>query len=136
MCLNVKNKWHKDGKPLIAEEDFVVFKVLYHSVFVDVILTPVRQCPIIFTNGKAILKAKLHMFTGYNYAFKKCITVCTRGIHAFLNSKSQRMILWGHNSRKLHAHKAIIPKGTKYYIGEEGDIVAEKMIILEKTYNA
>ena len=63
------------------------------------------------------------------------------GIHAFVDVPDSSFFKeWFHSTRhlttfegsELVVFKATIPKGTKYYVGLHGDIVAEKMIIHKK----
>lgn len=116
MCLIVKNKWHKNGKPLIAKEDIVVFKLL--SKFKNQVFTPFRFHPVNFRNGECQMKSTLRREKSkYGY-------ICKHGIHAFLD-KPYKMILTSRN----FVVKAIIPKGAYYFIGNKYDIVANKMII-------
>ena len=63
------------------------------------------------------------------------------GIHAFVDVPSDKFFAeWfklseGYQSlegAELVVFKATIPKGTEYYVGKDGDIVAEKMIVHKK----
>lgn len=137
MCLVVKNKWHKEGKPLIAEEDFVVFKVLHHNDY-GMIVTPFRFCEINFVKGKRVMTSKIKITqtrswtSGYHYHIR---WACSQGLHALLKLPSYHelhLFSIGIGNNML-VHKAIIPKGAKYFIGTDGDIVSDKMIIYEKT---
>ena len=65
----------------------------------------------------------------------------TGGIHAFVDVPCAEFFKDWFNATKnlmtfegseLVVFKATIPKGTRYYVGLEGDIVAEKMIIHKK----
>lgn len=128
MCLVVKSKWHKDGKPFIAGEDFPVFKVLHKAKRRTE--TPFQECPVVFTNGKAIIESKLCIV---KLSGLKDPYFCHIGIHAYLNCPSAKILESQFpKGLNLFVYKAIIPKGTQYLIGINGDIVSTKMIIFDK----
>lgn len=134
MCLVVKNKWHKDGKPLIAEEDLPVFKVLHKDIRRG-LETPIRGYPIVFTDVKATMESELSVIK--SIGFKKSIGfrnlyLCYKGIHAYINRLSSGELKWKFPIGNVFVYKAIIPKGTEYLIGDDGDIVSTKMIIFDK----
>ena len=128
MCLIVKKKWHKDGKPLIAKEDIPVFKVL-HKNGRRGLETPVRGYPIVFIDGKATMESELFAVKAIG---SKNLYLCYRGIHAYLNRLTSRALRWDYPRRNTFIYKAIIPKGAEYLIGVTGDIVSTKMIIFDK----
>ena len=131
MCLIVKKRWHKDGKPLIAEENIPVFKVLRKDTRRG-LETPFFEYPIVFKDGKAILESELVGFEPrrYNDSY-----TCYKGIHACLDRLSSIALKRRCPGGNGLVYKAIIPKGTQYLIGINGDIVSTKMIIFNKTYN-
>ena len=137
MCLIISEKYHPDYKPLIAEEDIEVVKYLalpgdvsyfYGDGMIGTVHCPLRtpfmSIPIVFgDNEECVLEsstfeAKMDEDDGW------CMEV---GIHAY--TSSQGTCLSG-----LTPFQAYIPKGTKYYFGTNGDIVAEKMIIKNTKY--
>ena len=128
MCLIVKNKWHKDGKPLIAEKNLPVFKVLHKDIRRG-LETPVFEYPIVFTDGKATMESELFVVKSI---CEKNLYLCYNGIHAYLNRLSSRELRWKFTRRNTSVYKAIIPKGAEYLIGNNGDIVSTKMIIFDK----
>ena len=56
------------------------------------------------------------------------------GIHSFTSTFAIKEFLAGINSHNFIYVKAIIPKGTKYIIGRENDIVSERLILEDKYY--
>ena len=131
MCLYVHRAYHRSFHPVpaIAREDKHVYKVLLTNG--SKYITPYRQTQVIFTDDIGILSATL---------INILITV-TCGIHAFRNyERAMRSGAFLPDPRyKLIICNAVIPKGTKYFIGTNDDIVAEKLIIFKteeafKTY--
>lgn len=148
MCLEISTKYHSNPKkPLIAEEDIEVVKFLkkprtvsYSSVDYmtgkvitkwqeEVLCTPFMGVPIEFDeNGECVLKSgKIRP------KFESCIEayIVEEGIHAY-----RKQLAWDSSEvPSLFApFRAYIPKGTKYYMGESDDIVAEKMVIKNEIY--
>ena len=130
MCLVIEKLYHCgiDTKPLVAKENIIVFKLLNHYVgaLPSVFSTPYRAYQIDFGIRGSVgrfeyphTELKLSSFGTGNV---------TEGIHAFVRPYSDE-------DGKLHIFHAIIPKGAKYYIGDSGDIVADKMIIFQDIQN-
>jgi hypothetical protein len=121
MCLVIDITRHKKlfgfYLPKIAKEDIPVYKELYHyrSGRID---TPFQYYPVIFHEKKAVLKS---IFTQHNGGIYK-------GIHAYRGN-----VIW--NMKDYETHKAVIPKGSLYYIGICNDIVSTKLIIFENDKN-
>jgi hypothetical protein len=157
MCLYVNAKYHTPEEyagyvPKVADRDILVYKVLqtdgafYYTPYVD--------CPVYFDNGRAelvprrsvygsdgtlkldaepaSLSARLD-FAGY--------PVVDYGVHAFtakfaarndINSLKKMeeiaKVCWGPDSHYILC-KAIIPKGSKYFVGEDSDIVTDRLVI-------
>ena len=139
MCLIVDTKIHKrkflfSRKPkyLIAKEDIKCYKVLLsHNEFIKVYTTPYRCYPVNFVDGRAELKAKIKSPKSIE------TTICTayginEGIHScccYTKALCYKKIL-----KPVKIFDAIIPKGTKYYIGVGDEFVSERLIIREKNY--
>lgn len=137
MCLIISEKYHPDYKPLVAEEDIEVVKYLAlpdDVSYLDMndmirtvhhpLCTPFMSIPIVFDDNEecvlesSTFEAKMDEDDGW------CMEV---GIHAYTSPQGTRL-------SGLTPFQAYIPKGTKYYFGTNGDIVAEKMIIKNTTY--
>ena len=116
MCLVIDPTKHKKlfgfYLPKIAWKDIPVYKELHHSCS-GWIKTPWRNYPVTFHENKAVLKST---FTQYYDEIHE-------GIHAYRKEIS--------TLRNCKIHKAIIPKGSLYYIGIRNDIVSTKLIIFE-----
>jgi hypothetical protein len=148
MCLEISTKYHGNPKkPLIAEEDIEVVKYLkkpcivaYSSVDFatgksikkwreEVLCTPFMNEPIEFDeNGECILKSGTII-----PVFESCINayIVEVGIHAYRKEMDSLSLQF---TPPCTPFRAYIPKGTKYYIGENDDIVAEKMVIKNEIY--
>lgn len=116
MCLIIDSTKHKKlfgfYLPKIAWKDIPVYKELHHSGSGQ-ISTTFRNYSVIFHKNKAVLKS---IFTRHG-------AVIYKGIHAY---RKKVIPLWDDQ-----IHKAIIPKGSLYYIGLYGEIVSTKLIIFE-----
>lgn len=131
MCLEVLKYRHKGWAPLVAEKDIEVAKNLVHRTIPSIrydegYYTPYQMYPVNFNKkGVAVLKTEhmnLYFHTYGDEAFVK------QGIHAYRRVTRDLSC--------LNLYRAVIPKGTKYYLGYGNDIVAEKMIIYQdKNYD-
>lgn len=127
MCLTI-SKIHKNNnnKPFIAEKDIIVFKALDHYDLNNrkkVFCTPYQYYPIDFIDGKCVMKSDLYMKSESNCYFVSI------GIHSFRDEESAKVTCAGFPETKMTKHWAIIPKGSKYYIGDNNDIVSDNLII-------
>ena len=125
MCL-IKSIIHKKdySKPFIAEKDIIVYKALDHcDCFGNKrICTPYRYYPIVFVNGKCIISSVLPRSGSLYVDF---------GVHAFVNEEKIKRTCHFFPETKMTKHWAIIPKGSKYYIGQEEDIVTNELIVFK-----
>lgn len=130
MCLSINKQFHPNYEPMTAKENLVVYKVLDMKR-----TTPFMRFPVKFIFKKARLKAKFEISFIYNPFNATTFRVVYQGIHAYLTlQRCEDLIrINAHISDNYTIHKAIIPKGTNYFIGIYDDIVAEKMIIYKKT---
>ena len=119
MCLYV------NSKVLIAKENLKCFKVL-QKVNMDSYCTPFMLMPIIFRRGiaKVSIVGELRLFQ----SLLRLGHEIHRGIHAYCTKRYVDKMWWPSlNSHELK--NAIIPKGAQFCIGQDGDVVATKMII-------
>lgn len=125
MCL-VKSIIHKKdySKRFIAEKDIIVYKALDHcDTFGNkCICTPYMYYPIVFVNGKCIISSVL------TTSDSPYVSV---GVHAFRTEERIKRTCDFFPETKMTKHWAIIPKGSKYYIGQEEDIVTNKLIVFK-----
>ena len=137
MCLHVLKIHEGHGnQPFVAKEDLKVWKVLNHFnywafddntgevVQSSGIKTPYRGVIVNFTaEHKCVISA--------NYLPKGFMYVDTRGdvnagVHGFYVEPAPTNSYHG-----IEVHPAIIPKGTQFFLGDNNEVVAEKMIVYE-----
>ena len=126
MCLKKslihKNNWNN---PFIAKNNIVIYKALDTKKLDNTkdICTPFMYFPIIFDNGKCIMKESSMDING-EFAHK--------GIHAYTSEEkceiTCRFFYHGTGTKKFWA---VIPKGSKYFIGKDEDIVSDNLIIFK-----
>lgn len=130
MCL-VKSSIFKRNysKPLVADEDIVVYKALDHrNIFTGekVIRTPYQFYPISFKDGKCVMDGYLecNRFKSVSYGF-----------HSYVDEEKADMSCKCFPETEMTKHWAIIPKGGRYFLGNDGDVVSDKLIIFETKEN-
>lgn len=132
MYLVVLSFWHgKNPEPKIAKRNIHVWKGLI-KLNNKPYTTPFRNTTILFLKGVAIQTAVLRREicrheTGFYY-------IVNEGIHAALTKRKIRSIFDKIVPSEYQSfHHAIIPKGSKYYIGKivEQDIVSNQLLVFE-----
>ena len=124
MCLIINSRYHEEklisGRPLAlkAKNDILVYKVLKRGRSNNTFQTPCRNKHVTF-NKKGIAKLSAMFFK-----FEDNWTI-SKGIHAITKRGAIRCDL----TNSLLEFCAIIPKGTKFFIGWCNDIVAKKLYI-------
>jgi len=125
MCLRISNiHKEKNNKPFIAKKDIIVFKALDHYDLFNgkkTICTPYQFYPIDFIDGKCVMKSDL-----YTESDSRFVNI---GVHSFTKEEKAEKTCAGFPETKMTKHWAIIPKGSKYYIGVDNDIVSNNLII-------
>jgi hypothetical protein len=128
MCLIKNKKHHPFNHPLIAKEDIICYKVLspsskpYHfstPIIGDEINTIIHmelQIPY-----KAKKPSSISFFIGHVLGVSN--TVTEGFIHTF-------SVCYPHSAYALF--KCVIPKGTKYFVGKDGDYASEQIIFVEQ----
>lgn len=126
MCLYKDKKFHPHNRPLVAKEDIVCYKKL-HQVGKDTYITPCTdtQVPIECIRDKVPFKArilfKFKFIWNHIFGFGNCVK--DGFIHSFQSNYAySRYIIF----------KCIIPKGTKYFVGDEVDYASEQIIFVEQ----
>jgi hypothetical protein len=134
MCLVKDKRYHVFNRPLIAEEDIVCYKQLYVN-YKGEIVTPYTNIPIptkcIQKNKKKRIPFKADILNKWNFIWRHVFgfsNVVTDGfIHTFASAPPYYSLGWGDR-----VFQCIIPKGTKYFIGEDGEYASEQIIIGER----
>ena len=126
MCLTINMTIHKKENkkyvPFVAETDLRVYKCLDYEN--GEYCTPFQYLPIVFENNMKHLHANIIL-----ESFNKIHV----GIHSFhdiwyvISTTNQF-----HKSSGTKKHWAVIPKGSKFYIGIAGDVVSEDLIIFKR----
>ena len=131
MCLIIDKTIHT-GKfgcmPKIAKNDILVYKCLDISTFSGrKIITPYKHYPITFDENGIFTYPKVRLQKIAN-------TEITKGIHAYYNKVVADKEPW---IGVIEIFYAIIPKGSRYFIGVAGDIVSNNMRIFKtnEVYN-
>lgn len=124
MCLTINPKehrfWFNHYVPKVAKEDILVYKRLLLRE--EGYITACRAYPVTFTDGIAVLEATI-IVEKWMY---RCVTkwhkdrIIGLGIHSYRTPPFC-----------LRVNFAIIPKGTTFYVGDNNDIVSEKLIIFQ-----
>ena len=125
MCLFKSIIHNKDySKPFIAEKDIIVYKALQHVNCFELkcFYTPFILYPIVFVDGKCIISSVLKTNSSHYVG---------EGVHAFVNEKMIKVTSEFLPLIKIVKHWAIIPKGSKYYIGANEDIVSNELIVFK-----
>ncbi len=125
MCLTLKQRFktlkeakEASKKPLIAKKDIIVYKSLYRNRTGG--YTPFRQFQMAegehyYQTGKPFGFKLGHVSYGYYVSIHS-------GLHACINRQRAARID-GNLTVKM-----IVPKGSKYFLGEHSDIVADNLI--------
>ena len=117
----------RKSKPYIATKDIEAYKWLWKTWIPFVLRSPIQAGTLwilrrLKTSGLGVAELK------YSQRFE-----ITQGLHAY-RSLSYRCKQFNYeNIRRLRLYRVIIPKGSKYYVDEDGEtIVANRMWIKEK----
>ena len=139
MCLIIYFNKHKVDEnnqymPKIAKTDILVYKMLYKYSNYDY-ETPFQGTGIRFWDGIFIYPQ-----TDIKIRWREYDTI-DAGIHTYSNKKFAKSVTDSENSfygtYRYELFKAIIPKGSEYFIGISNDIVSNNLIVFEteKAYN-
>ena len=122
--------------PRITQEDIECFKILREKD--GQWITPFRDYPVKFNveliaEGDDYEETFIDIF-GFYKVDKGYFHSCTSG-ESTRKYAEEIKVAYTRRGRKcplLTGFKAIIPKGSKYYIGSRGDICSDKLIILKE----
>lgn len=137
MCLIVKTTFHKKGKPIVAEHSILVYKMLerytgkeynnrYHTPFQGKTINFCDEGDNMYFYKTTSLQKDLS-----EYSNKYIIT---KGIHSFFDKETTIDEVNAYDERviRMSMHYAVIPKGSKFYIGEDGDIVSTNLVVFKR----
>lgn len=126
MCLWANSNFNKRRKPSIARKDITCYKTLDYGL--GGYCTPYRCMP--FKEGLNIADGPQdykYSACGIRGNYKKIIKVEGGYIHAYTtleNACNKRY----YNARMLFVAECVIPKGTEYWRGFNGEICATQMV--------
>ena len=119
MCLRLSNQF-RDDKPLVAKKDILVYKLLDYSKEIRGYSTPFQCKRVYFENGSTIMTSPLLL---------NCREV-SLGIHAYFTISAAKYVAGMFDVTDVYF--AIIPKGSKFYLGKhDKDIVSDNMIVFK-----
>lgn len=125
MCLRVK----KNTRKTVAKEDIYVLKVAKY-VFDNLSCISYYRKTQQFYNIELKSNLKVH---SYHSSFLKCnIRSVEDGLHALININESE---FRHKSFSIYEGVGIIlckiPIGSTYYLGTKGDIVSDRLLLIE-----
>lgn len=123
MCLTINDTFHKKGKSLKAEQNILVYKVLERG-FDEKYYTPYQGMPINFNPNDGMFFYKNTRLLRGDIAGS-----IANGIHSFFNDAKADAL--ANKFYKESMHYAIIPKGSRFFIGENGDIVSTNLVVFK-----
>lgn len=137
MCLTIKTTFHKEGKPIVAERSILVYKMLerymgkgynnkYHTPFVGKTINFCDEGDNMYFYKTTRLQKDLSAYDSNKYISK--------GIHSFFDKKTAIDEADAYDERvyRMSIHYAVIPKGSKFYIGDDGDIVSTNLVVFKR----
>ena len=153
--------FHKGNEPLVADVDVLVYKVLLHNDDLAMrfhaaqsmsalpkwyrpqpeYCTPIMGEAVIFDdNYEAELRARI---SGYEdrisvfYKDDKAFFVgnynIEEGIHSYFLKTAANELL-SQDDTILRLYVAVIPANTRFFIGQNGDVVSDRLIIYQTQY--
>lgn len=138
MCLVVLERCHPTLQPLIAEEDITCYKVL-EEMDDGSLRTPYRE--VIISNNvlssecfqNVPTKIQDEDFAIYKNDFHTSNFRIEKGIHSFKTLETAKEEIFILNTCLQGAEfyivkEAIIPKGVKYWVGQNNEYCSEKII--------
>ena len=135
MCLSVNLNFHKvkNDKPiaLVAKQSILVYKML--EVKNNHYRTPYMNKAVNFDDEYGMFFYKTTRFSiNRTYFYKKYHYDVSRGIHSFFDfDKAKHTNYFLQSLGVSNIHYAIIPKGSKFYIGTDGDIASSNLVVFE-----
>lgn len=138
MCLSLNLNFHKvkNNKPiaLVAKQSILVYKMLEAKG--KNYRTPYMNKAVNFDDEYGMFFYKTTRFSiDRTYFYKKYHYDVSRGIHSFFDFDKANCAKDYHTNFGLNIttniHYAIIPKGSKFYIGSNYDIASSNLVVFE-----
>lgn len=136
MCLSVNLTCHKvkNNKPiaLVAEQSILVYKIIEKDDN-NHYFTPYSYMPINFDDEYGMFFYKTTKFSFEKHCWDNRYYVMS-GIHTFAEIEdaedSLRFLSTGCGAN-VKLYNAIIPKGSKFFIGKDGDIASSNLVVFK-----
>lgn len=134
MCLTINTTFHKKEKPIVAERSILVYKVLERYVGkenTNKYHTPYQGKRINFNPNDGMYFYKNTRIKKELFGSEKLIT---NGIHSFTDKQLAVNEVEMYSNKSMYRqsmHYAIIPKGSNFYIGTDGDIVSTNLVVFK-----
>jgi hypothetical protein len=134
MCLYKDKKHHPFNHPLIAEKDIVCYKQLCVN-WNNAIVTPITKTLIpikcIHKNKKKRVPFKAEILNKFRFIWGHVLGFSDEVTDGFIHTFSSNPLHYNY-FLDGHVFKCVIPKGTKYFIGNDGDYASEQIIFVEQ----
>lgn len=134
MCLIKDKRFHPFNRPLIAKEDIVCYKQLYLNC-ANILITPCTYFPVptkcVQKNKRKRVPFKAEILNKFEFILKHVLGFSNVVTDGFIHTHSLT-VSYCELSRGDSVFKCIIPKGTKYFIGEDDDYASEQIIFVEQ----
>lgn len=128
MCLTKNKAYHPHNRPLKAKEDIVCYKALISTYVPNLFRTPIMETELnvkFYMEFQIPYKAKKdNSFLFFTQHILGMGSVASDG---FIHTLSSSCTCPGYA-----VFKCIIPKGTKYFIGNDGDYASEQIVFIEQ----
>lgn len=136
MCLCIDLKYHKRKNnraiPLVAEQTIFVHKMVEKDDN-NHYYTPYNYMPINFDDEYGMFFYKTTRFSYYNDGCSSTIYI-NKGIHSFTDieeAESNNKYFSCLCGADVRIYNAVIPKGSKFFIGRNGDIVSSNLVVFK-----
>lgn len=131
MCLYKDKKHHPFNRPLMAKEDIVCYKVLRINYITNVFVTLYTYSivPKEYLKNKVSFKAEI--LNKFRFICRHVLGLSNIVTDGFIHTYLSEPPYYGLRFCEC-VFKCIIPKGTKYFIGEHGDYASEQIIFVEQ----
>lgn len=131
MCLTIKRIKHLTLKPKKAKKDIIVYKILRSNLLLgkNMYYTPFRLCIVDIKEPLICDVFDTPHLSDREY-------IINFGIHTYKNIRSiKKKYNISHIPKGSFAiFKCIIPKGTLYWVGKNGEYASERIEFVEQVY--
>lgn len=135
MCLYKNKKHHPFNLPLTAKEDIVCYKRLHFDCVTNMLVAPYTRVPIptkcVQKNKRKRIPFKAEILNKFRFICRHVLGFSSIVTDGFIHTSSLEIphynLFW-----RDRLFKCIIPKGTKYFIGNCEDYASEQIIFVEQ----